>query len=206
MLTEEGSESDEWLLRGTHARAWAQAYIGGAWFNEASPEDDKPVWRCRGGEWVEIDNTSESWLDFSKVESGWQRRLANWWQKARPDLIIWFNSPVVSLLVCILLFGGVISLVVYLICRLWTTSSSRSGNLTESWGRRAVSQNLLADFECWLAKKVGPRPAGTPLGEWLKAAAPELVHLYEKVRFSLASGSPDDLDQAAQEFRDRLKK
>ncbi|MDA8974980.1 transglutaminase-like domain-containing protein [Akkermansiaceae bacterium] len=205
-LAEKGSKSGEWLLRGAHAHAWAQAYVGGTWVNEAAPVDEEPVWRCRGGKWVEIDNTPESWLDSSQPKRDWKRRLADWWQKARPDLIIWFNGPIVSVIVGFLLYGGVIGLVGYIIYRLWTTRSGRNGNLAESWERRALSQNPLADFERWLAKKVGPRPAGTPLGEWLESEAPELVPLYQKVRFDPGSGSPDDLDQVAQESRDRLKK
>ena len=205
-LAEKGSEPGEWLLRGAHAHAWAQAYIGGTWVNEAAAEDEEPVWRCRGGKWVEIDNTPGSWLNLAQVETGWQRRLADWWQKAQPDLIIWFNGPIVSILVGFLLYGGIIGLVAYISYSLWTTRSGRNGNLAESWERRAVSQNPLADFERWLAKKVGPRPAGTPLGEWLKSEAPELVPLYQEVRFDPAKGSPDNLNQTAQESRERLKK
>ena len=43
VVDEKGKEKGEWILRGKHAHAWAQAYLGGEWVNEARP-GAQPLW------------------------------------------------------------------------------------------------------------------------------------------------------------------
>lgn len=182
-LEEEGAAPNEWIIRGKHAHAWAQAYLGGHWVDEAKPGGD-PIWRCRGGEWVEVDLTPPDWLQGANTSDDWKRTVADWWQKTRPDLIIWFAGPVVSLIVSILLYGSALGLVGYLIFRLWTTRNRREQGKVESWEKRSTAGNPLREFECWLAKRIGQRPPGMTMADWLKTEAPELIPAYQQARFN----------------------
>lgn len=202
-LEEQGSEPNEWIVRGKHAHAWTQAYLGGAWVDEAAPNAKEPVWRCRGGQWVEIDLTPPDWLAGTKPPDDWKRALADWWQKARPDIIVWFAGPVVSVIMSIILYGGVIGLVGYLIYRLWTTRNGRGGGKIGSWKARSSDRNPLADFETWLAKRIGVRPPGMTMADWLKEEAPELIPAYREVRFN--DRDPSVLVEQVSETQSRLK-
>lgn len=182
-LEEKGSSPHEWIVRGKHAHAWTQAYLGGAWVNEAA-RGDEPVWRCRGGEWIEIDLTPPDWLAGTQPPDHWKRVLADWWQKIRPDIIIWFAGPMISVGVSIILYGGLLGLIGFLIFRLWRTRNGGSAGHAGSWEERAAEGNPLLEFEGWLAQRIGPRPAGMTMGDWLKDDAPELISAYQEVRFN----------------------
>lgn len=201
-LEEKGSERNEWIIRGKHAHAWVQAYLGGAWVNEAQ-SGDAPVWRCRGGEWVEIDLTPPDWLTGTKPQDDWKRSLADWWQKTRPDLIVWFSGPVVSLMMSILLYGCVMGGIGFLIYRLWTTRKHHAAGVGDSWDKRSASGNPLIDFERWLAKRIGPRPLGMTMADWLKSEAPELIPMYQQVRFNEQDAT--ELMSLTEETQNRLK-
>ncbi|MGC6582685.1 MAG: transglutaminase-like domain-containing protein [Akkermansiaceae bacterium] len=203
-LEEKGNDPQEWIVRGKHAHAWTQAYLGGTWVDEAKPDAKEPVWRCRGGEWVEIDLTPPDWLSETQPSRSWTRKLADWWQKARPDLIVWFAGPIVSVVVSIILYGGLTGLVVFLIYRLWVTRNGDGAGVAGSWEERAIEGNPLADFEPCLAKRIGPRPVGMTMGDWLKSEAPELIPVYQKVRFNAQDAA--ELKPLAAEARARLEK
>jgi transglutaminase-like putative cysteine protease len=262
VVDENGKGKGEWILRGKHAHAWAQAYLGGEWVNEARSVDQalwvesdyveaweaafredwvtdspgelgypgylktggeevltrvafgrewinrgkRPIWRCRGGEWVEVDMTPSTWLDFTGVEGSWGQRLSDWWQISLADLIVWFSGAVVSFLVKLILFGGLFLILARVVIRLWTTRGERGEELRESWAVRARSDNPLAEFESWLAKRFGLRPASIPLSEWLREKAPELIPVYQEVRFDPASkGSTEELQGMAKTARKRLR-
>jgi hypothetical protein len=165
-VEEQGDEPGEWVLRGKHAHAWVQAYLGGEWVNEG--EADDPVWRCRGGEWVVVDNTPSSWLADGVGTDGWKLAVLDWFQTAREDLILWFSRPLVSLITKIAFIVFAVGLVIYLIIRLTTTRRKGSSGSKANWGEQVRSWNRLRDFEKWLGKRVGPRPEGMPMGDWLK--------------------------------------
>ena len=262
VVDEKGKEKGEWILRGKHAHAWAQAYLGGEWVNEARPgaqplwlesayvkaweaayrgdgvtdspgelehpsylkrgraevltrmvfgsewinRGKRPIWRCRGGEWVEIDMTPSDWLDFTGVQSSWRQRLSDWWQISLADLIVWFSGAIVSFLVKLILFGGIFLILVQVVFRLWTTRGERGKELRESWAVRSRIDNPLADFERWLAKRFGLRPASVPLSEWLREKAPELIPVYQEVRFDpVSKGSTQELQRMAERARKRLQ-
>ncbi|MDA7506206.1 transglutaminase-like domain-containing protein [Akkermansiaceae bacterium] len=202
-VDERGESPGEFILRGKHAHAWAQAYLGGEWIDEALP-GETPIWRCRGGEWVEIDYTPSSWLE-STGSGGWRQSLSDWWQTSLADTIVWFSGEIVSLVVKLILGGGLLFIIVRVAYRLWTTKGGGDSAL-ESWESRSRSGNPLADFERWLGKRIGPRPASVPMGEWLREKAPELIPIYQKVRFDPAiSGQDEELLQMAKQTQQRLK-
>ena len=187
VVREQGDEENEWILRGTHAHAWCQIYVGGTW--QLEPGLKKSEWRCRGGHWVEVDLTPAGWLKAE--DRGWFKGmlqdLADWFQKFRTGAILWFAGPVVSTVMNWVLGTFSVGLVIYLIVRLVVTGR-RSGDFTkDSWDERVRALNSFQAFERWLAKRVGARPAGMPMSSWLRRHLPGgeagLVDRYEEVVF-----------------------
>ncbi len=163
---QEQGDGGEWILRGQHAHAWAQAYVGGIWVNEA--KGSKDVWRCRGGEWVDVDLTPPDWLSRG-TNRPWYQGLSDWFQKVRADLVLWFARPGVlegfkiTMMIIVPLF------VLYLVYQLIKT---RGREESSSWDDAVGKAGLLKDFERWLARKVGPRPRSMPMGTWLRQHLP----------------------------------
>ena len=164
-VEEEGDDEGEWILRGKHAHAWAQAYIGGKWRNEGSEESQ--VWRCRGGKWVTVDNTPTSWLNEGPDTDGWLQKIKDWGQIARQDIILWFSGPLVSVITKVFFISLFVFLVVFLIYRLVVTRRNSGFAEKGSWEDNCRRLNILKDFEGWLGKRVGRRPTGTPMASWL---------------------------------------
>jgi len=194
-VQEEGEEG-EYLLRGKHAHAWVQAYVGGTWVDESEPGKD-PVWRCRGGEWVDVDLTPPDWLAGNE-ELGWMQGFWDWWQKARANLVIWMANPGVSkgFKIFLAILGG--GFLLYLIWTLMRTRRHEGRVRPGSWDEKVRRQGLLRDFERWLARQVGPRPGAMPMAAWLRNHLPQggagLVESYERATFHPDGIATEKLD------------
>ena len=206
-VEEQGDESGEWILRGKHAHAWAQAYIGGEWVNEGTKDD--PVWRCRNGEWVTVDNTPSSWLNDTGAD-GFFQGIKDWAQIARQDIILWFSRPLVALVTKVILGFLVVFLIVYLIYRLTVTRRSFGYGEAGSWEEKCRSWNVLKDFEQWLGKRVGSRPSGLPMAAWLSEhlskEGDKLVSTYQRLVFDPKARDDDRLLPIVMNEVKRLKK
>lgn len=181
-VQERGKEA-EWILRGHHAHAWAQAYVGGRWVNEGTEEE--AVWRCRGGEWVTVDLTPPDWGNHPP-QLAWSQWFADLFQKLRANLVLWISHPSVALGFQIVIAALVIPGLLFLIYRLVVTRRREGSCLKGSWADLALEKGKLRDFERWLGKRVGPRPAGLPMGTWLREHLPEnggLVDQYERATY-----------------------
>ena len=212
-VSEEGSGEGEYLLRGQHAHAWAQAYVGGEWVNEAREGRGSPLWRCRGGRWVNVDLTPGNWLSGNEGNP-WYQGVLDWFQKAKAGLLLWFARPsiVSSLMIFLLVVGG--AFLAYLIYKLVKTRGRGDERVWPgSWEERLKVQSEVRDFERWLARRVGPRPSSMPMASWLRDHLPQkggrLVERYEVVTFqaeSMGSASLKGEIQGAKELWKKAQK
>ncbi len=208
-VDERGKNPGEWILRGKHAHAWCQAYLGGTWRLEPSTTGiGGEVWRCRRGRWVEIDLTPGAWLEMDTAETGWRRRLADWWQVFTEDIVLWFGRPkVIGVLKFVMWFSGAF-LLLWIINRLWRTRTRKSKVLKGSWEERCVDLRLLRDLEKWLKKRNQVRPVGVPVGEWLGMVYPTesaaLVKKYQTLKFD-PQPPAGDLKQEIEEFKKTVR-
>jgi len=183
VIREKGADENEWILRGKHAHAWCQIYVGGTWRQERG--DRKLEWRCRGGRWIEVDLTPPGWLD--ERPDRWFQGIADWFQKFRTGAILWFAGPVVSTAInwVLGLSGG--GLVIYLMVKLIVTGRRGEDFAKDSWDERVRTRNSFQSFERWLSKRVGLRPAAMPMSSWLRNHLPAgeqgLAEQYEAVVF-----------------------
>jgi hypothetical protein len=184
-VEEQGDEPGEWILRGKHAHAWAQAYLGGKWTNEGTEKN--PVWRCRGGEWITVDNTPSSWLNEGVGTEGFFQKIKDWGQIARQDVILWFSRPLVSLITKIFFVLLFVFLIVYLVYRLIATRRNIGGVGKGSWEDQCQRMSILKDFERWLGRRVGSRPKGVPMAAWLEQhlgrEGRKLISTYQRLIF-----------------------
>ena len=180
-LHERGFGEQEWILRGQHAHAWVEAYVGGTWVNERNGDVD--VWRCRGGEWVDVDLTPPDWVNFQKAHS-WYQVGYDRFQDFRTSLELWLNQFGVfdRILKGVVLVG--LFLLIFVIYRLVLTRKRR---VLDTWEQSIRETGLLKDFEKWLTKRVGERPRSMPMATWLRRSLPsgcdEFVLLYERTAF-----------------------
>ena len=180
-LHERGFGEQEWILRGQHAHAWVEAYVGGTWVNERNGDVD--VWRCRGGEWVDVDLTPPDWVNFQRSHS-WYQVGYDWFQGCRTSLELWLNQSGVfdRILKGVILVG--LLLLIFVIYRLGLT---RKRKILDTWEQSVRETGLLKDFEKWLTKRVGERPRSMPMATWLRYSLPsgcdEFVLLYERAVF-----------------------
>ena len=192
-LQERGSDESEWILRGQHAHAWVEAYVGGTWVNER--QGDLDVWRCRGGEWINVDLTPPDWSSFGKPRP-WYQGLSDWFQGFRSSLNLWLDQPGVfdRVLNVLAVIGAVfLAFVVFRLIR------TRRRDVPDTWEESVRKAGLLRDFEKWLSKRVGPRPRSMPMGTWLRRSLPlgcgELVKQYESATFRGGEASERSLEE-----------
>jgi hypothetical protein len=185
-VREEGGERGEYLLRGKHAHAWAQAYVGGTWRDERKSGSKTPIWRCRGGRWVDVDLTPPDWL--SEYEGNrWFQGGFDWFQKSKTSLVMWFSKSSVSGGFKILVISLGSGFLIYLFYKMIRTRKREGRGLPGSWEEEVRKQGLLRDFERWLSRRVGHRPAAMPMATWLRSHLPQggagLVECYEAATF-----------------------
>ena len=195
-LQERGIKKQEWILRGQHAHAWVEAYVGGIWVNERNGDMD--VWRCRGGEWVDVDLTPPDWVNIQKSQP-WYQGWYDWFQGFRISLELRLNQPgVFDRVLNMLVLVGVL-LLIFVIYRLILT---RRRVNSDTWEKSVGKAGLLAEFEKWVSKRVGARPRSMPMATWLRRSIPvdcdELVLLYERTVFGLNAESGRSLDDSIQ--------
>lgn len=206
---QENGGGNEWILRGQHAHAWVEAYVGGQWVNEGTK--DNPIWRCRGGEWVTVDLTPPDWSSSSSFDLSWTQWFSDTFERIRSGLMLWTASQgLISGVLVVFGAAGAVVLVV-LIYRL-VMSRGASGK-ERRWLRVVGESALLRDFEKWLARRVGPRPVSQPMGSWLRKHLGEdgslLAENYERLTFREAGGEAhvlrNEVRRVKKRWRERRK-
>ena len=191
VVRETGDDENEYMLRGKHAHAWSQAYVGGRWVDESKPGASQALWRCRGGKWVTVDLTPGDWLAGNDREP-WYQMISDWFQKAKCHLVLWFSRPsvVAGFKVILILLGAL--LLIYLSYKMLKNRGREGGGPLGDWELEIRKQGYLREFERWLARRVGPRPSALPMGVWLRENLPDqgvgLVQRYEAVTYGARGG------------------
>lgn len=171
-VSEQDPDRHEWVVRGTHAHAWAR------------------VWFAEEGLWKDVDLTPPQWLARDQGKADAQQELWDAWQRFREDLLIWRTNPDNFTRVFAGLGGVGVLMLGWLARRLVI---SRQPLTSAGQTRRPRTTGALAAIEPIATKRLGPRPANRPLASWLAAlthhypelAAPlgEALALHQRSRF-----------------------
>ena len=209
-VRETGNEAGEYLLRGRHAHAWSQAYVGGTWVDERKVGAARPVWRCRGGRWVTVDLTPSSWLS-GDGRSAWYQFIFDWFQKVKTNLVLWFAGAVVLVGFKVLLLLFVFFVLIYLIYQgLWMRGKRGAGGGRGTRISEVGRLGCMREFERWLGRRVGRRPRSMPMGVWLRmhlpAGSERMVERYEWATFQGAAVVDEgDLEEEIEQVKLRWK-
>lgn len=201
---------DEWIIRGQHAHAWCRA-----WIEKTSASGDVT------GSWEDVDLTPASWRAMELAGSAtWNRKLADWWQRAREDFLIWRTREANKTKVFTVIAAVVSLLLLWILWRLWSTRQRDVYAKPNHYQRPEDSPlTALHKLERLAAKKMGPRPVGKPLCQWLlgilnrdPSSVVELqkllrpaITLHSAIRFDPAGAAPGQAEKLT-ELCELLKK
>ncbi|MBT8037559.1 MAG: transglutaminase-like domain-containing protein [Verrucomicrobiae bacterium] len=196
-VNEHDPTRNEWIMRGQHAHAWCRVWI------QEHQENNKRV----AGHWEDLDLTPASWPSAeSATSSTWQRQLTDTWQRWREDFLIWRTRDTnkSKVIVTITLIISLLSL--WIIWRLWQSRQRHTRSIHQRYQRpQDAPLTALHKIEPLAAKKIGPRPEGTPLCRWLSdllQVDPSLegillpaIRLHSIIRFDPHGATPEQYHQ-----------
>ena len=158
-VSERNATREEWVMRGQHAHAWSRAWI------EQNNSKGELV-----GYWENVDLTPPSWqsMDLGNTDS-WNQQIADWSQRLSEDFLIWRTREANKNRVYVAI-GAIITLMaLWILWRLWQTRQRHIHSKAHYYQRPQDSPHTaLHKLEHLAAKKIGPRPVGTPLCQWLQ--------------------------------------
>ncbi|MDC1406515.1 transglutaminase-like domain-containing protein [Akkermansiaceae bacterium] len=157
-VSERGEAEGEWVMRGLHAHAWSRVWL--------EPDAANGITK---GKWIDVDLTPPSWQSMeAALTDGWRQRLADWWQLTREDFLIWRTREANKTRVFYVV-AAILSLVaIWVSWRLWSSRQRNTDSTLTPYQRpKNAPYTPLHKLEPLIAKKIGRRPTGTPLCEWL---------------------------------------
>lgn len=197
-VSELDSGRDEWVLRGHHAHAWCRVWV------ESKNQAGETV-----GEWEDADLTPPDWIGLDAPgKPDWQRRLTDWWQRVREDFLIWRTREANKTKVAVTV--GIISslLLLWIGWRLWLSRQRGTAGKQQRYRRpKDTPLTALHKLEPLVARRIGHRPAGTPLCRWmlqltgthpwLEDRLVRVTELHSRLRFDPAGTPPETADELA---------
>ncbi|MCL4800603.1 MAG: transglutaminase-like domain-containing protein [Burkholderiales bacterium] len=156
----------QFVVRRSHAHAWAQAYVGGAWVDV----DTTPAI------WVEAEAEQASWLRPLYDRLSWLWYRYNAWRAAGEEGFgMW-------------LLGGAVLVCAWLYWRLFRRPRTRAGAEANRTSRRAARESAYFQVEDALAQAGYPRgPGETPRGWLARLAADGCPYLDDAVHSLVAA-------------------
>lgn len=186
-LTEFDSSRREYVIRGTHGHAWAR------------------VWDESKKRWIDFDTTPPSWEESATPEPTLGRRFNDWLKKIREDFFLWRNRPANRLGATIAMTTIALGVLTFVSTRLWKSRRRMDSARSSGFEGPAVRTPLNA-LESLVAKRLGPRPQGMPLGKWLfglqreipeQGILEEAILLHQRMRFDPSPATPADQERLA---------
>lgn len=212
-VNERGKSRDEWVMRGLHAHAWSRV-----WLEQASKSGEL------SGKWVDVDLTPPSWQAMEAINTDhWKQKLADGWQRAREDFLIWRTREANKTRVYVVLAAILSILAIWVGWRLWSSRQRKTNAVRHPYKRpKDAPDTPLYKLEPLITKKIGQRPIGTPYCIWLRGLLCEdlaphgdlkkillpAMALHSEIRFDPAqsrSDQHDELDQLTASLRQLIK-
>ncbi len=185
-VAERDPRRNEYVIRGTHGHAWCR------------------VWDAAAGRWIDFDTTPGTWLDMVAPQVTRMQVFNDWLKRTREDFFLWRNQPSNRLAVTVVMSSIALAVLLYIVKRLWKSKQRLEAEKRASEYTGPVILTPLNALEPIAEKRLGSRPPGQPLGEWLAGlkrilADPqpldEAVELHRRLRFDPAPPSQSDRDR-----------
>lgn len=182
-VMERDANRNEYVIRGTHGHAWCR------------------VWDAGAQHWIDFDTTPGDWSSLTPPPQSWVQRFSDQIKRLREDFFLWQNQPQNRTNVTVVIWAVSLALLAFLTKKLWKSKRTVLGNqATHSYDGAFISTPLNA-LERLAAKRLGTRPTGTPLAEWLSQLRPALVDdalldealaLHQRLRFDPTPALPNE--------------
>lgn len=185
-VVERDPSRDEFVIRGTHGHAWVR------------------VWDAAAGKWFDFDTTPAVWPTTVQPQVTRMQRFSDAFQRLREDFFLWRNRPANRLAATLVMSAIALGVVGFILRRLWKSKRRLEAELRADGFTGPVVLTPLNALERKAEKRLGVRPIGQPLGEWLMTLRPaladarpleEAVELHRKLRFDPAPAAPEDLNR-----------
>ena len=193
-VAEYGERSKEWLVRGTHAHAWAQAWVDGAW-------------RI-------VENTPADWSERDSAGLSWFQPVKDWLNSVPYAFAQWRDSPGGARTIRVFKWAALPVLAFYLWFRLFRGRRGKRVRLRDAPAPSEAAEMPGMDSDAFLleqrlAQIVEPRARSEPLRKWwlrvgaaagdvlpekLKREVDEAIALHYRLRFD-----PDGLGAGGRE-------
>lgn len=149
-VMEKNPDTDEWIIRGTHAHAWTRV-----WDNELQA-------------WVDFDPTPGGWLDIQTVGTKKRLSILDFYQRTKEDFFLWRNQPSNRLTATIVIwvFGGL--LITYIAFRLKKSRVVIKSKKESASSDQSTLRTPLHKLEKVATKILGPRATGETWIAWLR--------------------------------------
>lgn len=193
---EKDTDNNEWVMRGQHAHAWCRV-----WIEEQNSQGETIA------QWEDIDLTPSAWHSMDTAgKADWQRKLADWWQRLREDFLIWRTKEANKTKVAVIVAIIVTLLLLWIGWRLWHSRQRKVRKARRMYQRpENTPVTALHKLEPLIAKRIGPRPNGTPLCQWmldliqtepsLKTDLKRMTELHSRLRFDPIASPIEDTDE-----------
>ncbi len=173
-VKERTAKRNELVLRGTHGHAWCR------------------VWDKAAGQWIDFDTTPGSWLANLAPQRSAMQRFNDQVKRFREDFFLWRNQPANRLAVSLVMTTIALGVLIFIVKRLWRSKRLLEAATRTNGYEGPVTRTPLNALEQPAEKRLGGRPPGQPLGEWLTGLRPaltdasvldEAIELHQRLRF-----------------------
>ena len=185
-VTERDAKRNEFVVRGIHGHAWCQ------------------VWDKDAQQWLDFDTTPGSWLANLTPQTSAMQRFNDQVKRTREDFFLWRNRPANRLAASLIMSAIGLGVLAFIVKRLWRSKRRLEAAKMSNGYAGLVTPTPLNALEHPAEKRLGRRPLGQPLGEWLAGLRPlltdadllaEAIDLHQRLRFDPQPRRPAELDR-----------
>ena len=185
-VKERDAKRNEFVVRGIHGHAWCQ------------------VWDKDAQQWIDFDTTPGSWLANLTPQSSAMQRFNDQVKRIREDFFLWRNRPANRLAASLIMSAIALGVLAFIVKRLWKSKRRLEAAKISNGYEGPVTPTPLNALEQPAEKRLGSRPRGQPLGEWLVGLRPlltdadllaEAIELHQRLRFDPQPRVPAELDR-----------
>ncbi len=148
-VMERDFKRQEYVIRGTHAHAWARA------------------WDESAQKWVDFDATPAGWLGAETVGEPQFQWLSDTYQRLKEDFFLWRNRPANRLAATIVMWMIGLGVLVFVSRRLWKSKLTIAEKAGPEHTGPSGARTPLNELERSATRLLGPRPAGVTFASWL---------------------------------------
>ncbi len=199
-VNERDGKRHEFVLRGTHHHAWCR------------------VWDSGQQRWLDFDPTPGTWFSTVARQTTRMQDINDAIKRFREDFFLWRNRPENRLAATLVMSAIALGVLAFIVRRLWKSKRRLDSEMRTNGYVGPVIRTPLNALEPRAEKRLGVRPPGRPLGDWLVGLCPSLqdrslleeaIQLHQRLRFDpkpAVQGEQERLEELAKRLDSELRR